>query len=95
MNALQRYPDIHIVETFDIRDDAVRVAEVIAAPTQRYPDLDGWLFVARWPIFVRNALDSTDSTRTKVVAFDAIPASDLLRPGKEAIARGTEVSRMG
>ena len=87
--ALAQYPGIEIVETFDVRDDAVRVAEVIASATQRYPDLDGWLSVGGWPVFVRNALDPVDSSRTKVVAFDTIPpAPDLLRAGKVQLLVG-------
>ena len=64
--ALQNYPDIQIIEVFDVRDDAVRVAEVIASASQRYPDLDGWLSVGGWPVFVRNALDPIDT----IVALD-------------------------
>ncbi len=87
--ALGHYADIHIVEVFDIRDDAVRVAEVIASATQRYPDLDGWLSVGGWPVFVRNALDPVDPARTKVVALDTIPpAPDLLRAGKVQLLIG-------
>ena len=87
--ALQRYPDIQIVETFDVRDDAVRVAEVIASAAERYPDLDGWLSVGGWPVFVRNALDPIDPARTKFVAFDTIPpAPDLLRAGKVQLLVG-------
>jgi ribose transport system substrate-binding protein len=87
--ALAEHPGIDIVEVFDIRDDAVRVAEVIASATQRYPDLDGWLSVGGWPVFVRNALDPVDSARTKVVAFDTIPpAPDLLRAGKVQLLVG-------
>ncbi|HYD48280.1 MAG TPA: substrate-binding domain-containing protein, partial [Terriglobales bacterium] len=78
--ALAQYPRIEIVETFDIKDDAVRVTEVIAAAAQRYPDLDGLLSVGGWPVFVRNALDPIDPARTKVVAFDTIPpAPEILR----------------
>jgi ribose transport system substrate-binding protein len=87
--ALQAYPDIAVVEEFDVKDDAVRVAEVIAAASQRYPDLDGWLSVGGWPVFVRNALDPVDPARTKVVAFDTIPpAPDLLRAGKVQLLVG-------
>jgi ribose transport system substrate-binding protein len=86
---LKEFPGIEIVETFDVRDDAVRVAEVIASATQRYPDLSGWLSVGGWPVFVRNALDPVDSTRTKVVAFDTIPpAPDLVRAGKVQLLVG-------
>ena len=88
-DVLKTYPDIQIVEVFDVRDDAVRVAEVIASAAQRYPDLDGWLSVGGWPVFVRNALDPVDSARTKVVAFDTIPpAPDLLRAGKVQLLVG-------
>jgi ribose transport system substrate-binding protein len=87
--ALQAYAGIEIVEQFDVKDDAVRVAEVIASATQRYPDLDGWLSVGGWPVFVRNALDPVDPARTKVVAFDTIPpAPDLLRAGKVQLLVG-------
>jgi ribose transport system substrate-binding protein len=87
--ALKTYPGIHVVEVFDVKDDAVRVAEVIASATQRYPDLDGWLSVGGWPVFVRNALDPVDPARTKVVAFDTIPpAPDLLRAGKVQLLIG-------
>lgn len=87
--ALAEHPAIEIVEVFDIRDDAVRVAEVIASASQRYPDLDGWLSVGGWPVFVRNALDPVDPARTKVVAFDTIPpAPDLLRAGKVQLLVG-------
>lgn len=87
--ALAAHPDIQIVEVFDVKDDALRVAEVIASAAQRYPDLDGWLSVGGWPVFVRNALDPIDPTRTKVVAFDTIPpAPDLLRAGKVQLLVG-------
>ncbi len=87
--ALANHPGIEIVEVFDVRDDAVRVAEVIASASQRYPDLDGWLSVGGWPVFVRNALDPIDPARTAVVAFDTIPpAPDLLRAGKVQLLVG-------
>jgi GT2 family glycosyltransferase len=43
---------------------AVRVAEIIASATQRYPELDGSLSVGAWPVFVRNALDPVDPAKT-------------------------------
>lgn len=87
--ALAKYPAIEIVETFDMRDDPVRVTEVIASAAQRYPDLDGWLSVGGWPVFVRNALDPIDPKRTRVVAFDTIPpAPDILRAGKVQLLIG-------
>jgi ribose transport system substrate-binding protein len=87
--ALAAHPEISVVEVFDVKDDAVRVAEIIAAASQRHPDLDGWLSVGGWPVFVRNALDPVDPARTKVVAFDTIPpAPDLLRAGKVQLLVG-------
>ncbi|MGH7788874.1 MAG: sugar-binding protein [Candidatus Binatia bacterium] len=87
--ALAGYPNIRVVEEFDVKDDAVRVAEIIASASQRYPELDGWLSVGGWPVFVRNALDPVDPARTKVVAFDTIPpAPDLLRAGKVQLLVG-------
>lgn len=87
--ALGKHPGIEVVEVFDVKDDAVRVAEVIASASQRYPDLDGWLSVGGWPVFVRNALDPVDPARTKVVAFDTIPpAPDLLKQGKVQLLVG-------
>jgi len=87
--ALAKHPQIEIVETFDMRDDPVRVTEVIASASQRYPDLDGWLSVGGWPVFVRNALDPINPARTKVVAFDTIPpAPDILKAGKVQLLIG-------
>ena len=87
--ALATHPGITVVEQFDVKDDAVRVAEIIASATQRYPDLNGWLSVGGWPVFVRNALDPVDPAKTKVVAFDTIPpAPDLLRAGKVQLLVG-------
>jgi len=81
--SLAKYPGIDIVEVFDIKDDPVRVTEVIASATQRYPDLDGWISVGGWPVFVRSALDPIDPAKTKVAAFDTIPpAPELMKAGK-------------
>ena len=87
--ALAEAPGIEIVEVYDVKDDAVRAAEVIASATQAHPDLDGWLSVGGWPVFLRNALDPVDPTRTKVVAFDTIPpAPSLVREGKVQLLVG-------
>lgn len=80
---------IEVVEVFDVHDDAVRAAEVIASASQRYPDLDGWLSVGGWPVFVRNALDPVDPARTRVAAFDTIPpAPALVREGRVQLLVG-------
>src|SRR5207244_1135199 len=55
---LARHPEMPIVETYDIKEDPVRCAEIIASGTNRYPDLAVWISVGGWPVFTRNALDS-------------------------------------
>lgn len=88
-SALAASPGIEIVEVYDVKDDAVRAAEIIASATQAHPDLDGWLAVGGWPVFLRNALDPVDPKRTKVVAFDTIPpAPELVREGKVQLLIG-------
>ena len=80
---------IEVVEVFDVHDDAVRAAEVIASASQRHPDLDGWLSVGGWPVFLRNALDPVDPARTRVAAFDTIPpAPELVREGRVQLLVG-------
>ena len=85
---LARHPDIQIVETYDIQEDTVRCAEIIASGTNRYPDLGAWISVGGWPVFTRNALASV-SSQTKVISFDTIPpAPDLLKDGKVQVLIG-------
>ena len=85
---LAQHPDIQIVETYDIQEDTVRCAEIIASGTNRYPDLGGWISVGGWPVFTRNALASV-SPQTKVISFDTIPpAPDLLKNGKVQVLIG-------
>jgi ribose transport system substrate-binding protein len=85
---LAQHPNIKIVETYDIKEDAVRSAEIIASGTNRYPDLGAWISVGGWPVFTRNALSSVPAT-TKVISFDTIPpAPDLLKAGKVQVLLG-------
>src|SRR4029453_6220360 len=46
--ALAKAPDIQVVEVFDIKEDSVRCAEIMATGTRRYPDLAAWLSVGGW-----------------------------------------------
>ena len=88
-DALAKAPGIQIVEVFDIKDDVVRCAELIATGTARYPDLSAWLSTGGWPVFTRNATAAIDPAKTKVIAFDTIqPALDLLREGKATVLLG-------
>jgi ribose transport system substrate-binding protein len=87
--ALAKAPGIQIVETYDIQEDMLRCAEIIATGSRRYPDLAAWISVGGWPVFTRNALAGVDSSKTKVVSFDTIsPALDLLREDKVQVLLG-------
>src|SRR6185312_13490240 len=44
-DALAKFPDIKIIETYDIKEDSVKCAEMIAAGTNRYPNLGAWISV--------------------------------------------------
>ena len=86
---LAQHPDMKIVETYDIKEDALRCAEIISTGTRRYPDLGAWISVGGWPVFTRNALASVDPAKTKVISFDTNPpAPDLLREGKVQVLLG-------
>jgi ribose transport system substrate-binding protein len=88
-DALAKAPAIEVVEVFDIKEDSVRCAEIMATGTKRYPDLAAWLSVGGWPVFTRNATASIDPSKTKVISFDTIqPALDLLREGRVTVLLG-------
>src|SRR5437773_4443073 len=85
---LAQHPDMPIVEVYDIKEDPVHCAEIIASGTNRYPDLGAWISVGGWPVFTRNALASVPAA-TKVISFDTIPpAPDLLKAGKVQVLLG-------
>jgi ribose transport system substrate-binding protein len=86
--ALSQYKDMQVVEVYDIKEDTVRCAEIIASGTNRYPDLAVWISVGGWPVFTRNALASVPP-HIKVVAFDTIPpAPEILKAGKVQLLIG-------
>lgn len=81
--------DIKTIETFDIKEDSVRAAEIIASATNRYGDLDAWISVGGWPVFTRNALASINPQKTKVICFDTIPpAPDIVKEGRAHVLLG-------
>jgi ribose transport system substrate-binding protein len=85
---LAKYPGIRIVETFDVKEDTVKAAELIATGTNRYPGLGAWISVGGWPVFTRNALVPVPKG-THVISFDTIqPAPQLLKEGKVQILIG-------
>jgi ribose transport system substrate-binding protein len=88
-DALAKFPGIKVVETYDIKEDSVKCAEMIATGTNRYPDLGAWISVGGWPVFTANALNPVDPTKTKFISFDTNPpAPDLLRAGKVQVLIG-------
>ena len=85
---LAAHPAVTIAEVYDIKEDPVRCGEIIAAGTNRYPDLGAWISVGGWPVFTRNALAAVPPG-TKVISFDTIPpAPDLLKAGKVQVLLG-------
>jgi ribose transport system substrate-binding protein len=85
---LARHPEMPVVEVYDIKEDPVHCAEIIAAGTNRYPDLAAWIAVGGWPVFTKNALAAVPA-HTKVISFDTIPpAPDLLKEGKVQVLLG-------
>jgi ribose transport system substrate-binding protein len=88
-DALATAPGIQIVEVYDIKEDVVRCAEIIATGTRRYPDLAAWIAVGGWPVFTRNALAAVDPSKTKVISFDTVESGlALLREGKVQVLLG-------
>jgi ribose transport system substrate-binding protein len=89
LESLKAYPGIEVIETFDIKEDAVRCAEIIATASNKYGNLAAWIAVGGWPVFTRNALDPVNPARTKVISFDTIPpAPDIMRAGKVQVLIG-------
>ena len=88
-DTLSKQTGITILEVYDIKEDPVRVPEIIATASRRYPELDAWMSVGGWPVFTRNATAAIDPARTKFISFDTIdPALDLLREGKVQVLLG-------
>jgi ribose transport system substrate-binding protein len=88
-DALKAAPGIEIVEVYDIKEDVVRCAEIIATGTRRYPELSAWIAVGGWPVFTRNALAAVDPAKTKVISFDTVESGlALLREGKVQVLLG-------
>jgi ribose transport system substrate-binding protein len=86
---LKAAPGMRIIEVFDIKEDPVRVPEIISTASRRYPDLNLWMSVGGWPVFTRNATAGIDPSKTKFISFDTIdPALDLLREGKVQVLLG-------
>jgi ribose transport system substrate-binding protein len=88
LEVLAKHPGIRVIETFDVKEDTVKAAELIATGSNRYPDLGAWISVGGWPVFNRNALTPVPKG-TFVISFDTIqPAPELLKAGKVQILIG-------
>jgi ribose transport system substrate-binding protein len=88
-DALAKFPGISIVETYDIKEDSLRCAELVATGTNRYPNLGAWISVGGWPVFSANALTPVDPRKTKFISFDTVESAiDLLRSGKVQVLLG-------
>ena len=88
LEVLSKHPGIRVIETFDVKEDSVKAAELIATGSNRYPDLGAWISVGGWPVFNRNALTPVPKG-TFVISFDTIqPAPELLKEGKVQILIG-------
>jgi ribose transport system substrate-binding protein len=87
--ALKGHAAIKVVEVFDIKDEAARSVEVIAAATKKYPALGAFIGVAGLAVFAPSALESVDPARTKFVGFDTVgPALELMKAGKVQVLVG-------
>jgi ribose transport system substrate-binding protein len=87
-DVLKSHPGITVVETYDVQEDSIRAAQLIASGTNRYPNLSAWISVGGWPVFTRNALAPVPAG-TKVISFDTNPpAPDLVRAGKAHVLIG-------
>lgn len=87
-DSLAKYPGIRIIETYDVKEDSIRAAELIASGSNRYKDLGAWVSVGGWPVFTQNALAPVPPT-TKVISFDTNPpAPDLIKAGKAHVLIG-------
>jgi ribose transport system substrate-binding protein len=87
--AIGKHPGMKIVEVYDIKEDPVHCAEIIASGGNRYPNLGAWISVGGWPVFTKNALASVDPSKTRVISFDTIPpAPELLKEGKVQVLLG-------
>lgn len=87
-DVLKDYPNIKVIETYDVQEDSVRCSAMIAAGSNRYPDLGAWISVGGWPVFTQNALAPVPPN-TKVISFDTNPpAPDLIKAGKAQVLIG-------
>jgi ribose transport system substrate-binding protein len=94
-DALAEHPGITIVETYDIKEDSVRCAELIATGTNRYPDLGAWISVGGWPVFTANALTPVPPPTTYPTSDPPPPAPALLRAGTAQVLLAQTYSGWG
>ena len=86
---LAKNPGIKVIEVFDNKDDYMIASQIVAAATQKYPDLAAWVSTGGWLCFSTSILDPVDPTKTKVISFDTIPpAPQVMKQGKIQLMLG-------
>lgn len=89
LSVIHQHPEIEVVETFNVEDEAITAARAIKTAEDTYPDLKAWLSVGGWPGYSRNILEPVDPAQTKVICFDTIPpAPELIKEGRIQLALG-------
>ena len=89
LEVLAKHPGIRIIETFDVKEDTVKAAELIATGTNRYPNLGAWISVGGWPVFTRNALMPVPKSDPRhLVRHDPAGARSSSRRGSVQILIG-------
>jgi ribose transport system substrate-binding protein len=89
MSVIRQHPEIKVINTIDIEDDALKTKTAVETTMASTPNLRAWLSVGGWPGFSRNILDPVDPKKTLVISFDTIPpALDIIKEGKIQLALG-------
>ena len=82
-SVLAKHPGLKVIEVFDNKDDYMIASQIVAAATQKYPDLAAWISTGGWLCFSTSILDPVDPQKTKVISFDTIPPAPLvMKQGK-------------
>ena len=95
LEVLAQHPDIKVIETFDVKEDTVKAAELIATGTNRYPDL-GRVDLGRWMAGLHSQRPDPGAEDDESRCLRHDPAGAGARQGGEgADPRRTEIFRLG
>ena len=95
LEVLAKHPGIKVIETFDVKEDTVKAAELIATGMNRYPDLGAWISVGGWPVFTRNALTPVPKTHARDLVRHDPTRSGAAQGRQGADPHRPEVLRLG